>query len=96
VGPDVREEYYDLKSDPGCTTNLAADHPEAIARWRAYLEAYRASCPPQLPSRYKATLEPGILTPEQEALLEGVDPAYLEPPPDGGPDEEMLRSLGYL
>jgi len=95
-GPIVREEYYDLKADPGCTTDLAATRPEALSRWRAHLEAYRETCPPQLPDRYKATKEANVLTPEQTMLLVGIDPAYLAPPPGGMPDEETLRTLGYL
>lgn len=95
-GPTVREEYYDLKADPACTTNLAPANPEVLARWRACLQTYRATCPPQLPDRYKATKEPGVLTPEQEKLLLGIDPALLAPPPNGLPDEDMLRTLGYL
>lgn len=95
-GPIVREEYYELKSDPGCKRDLAATRPEALTRWRAHLEAYRETCPPQLPDRYKATKEPAALTPEQATLLVGIDPTYLAPPPGGMPDEETLRTLGYL
>lgn len=95
-GPVVREEYYDLKTDPGCDNDLAAARPEALARWRAHLEAYRESCPPQLPDRYKATKEPAALTPDQALLLVGIDPVYLAPPPGGMPDEETLKTLGYL
>ena len=95
-GPIVREEYYDLKDDPACSNNLAPEPVEALAHWRAHLDAYRAVCPPQLPDRFKATKEPGVLTPDQEELLVGVDPAMLVPPPNGQPDEELLRTLGYL
>jgi hypothetical protein len=95
-GPIVREEYYDLKADPGCTEDLAAARSDALARWRAHLEAYRETCPPQLPDRYKATKEANVLTPEQATLLVGIDPAYLAPPPGGMPDDETLRTLGYL
>lgn len=95
-GPIVREEYYDLKADPTCKNDLAPERPDALARWRAHLEAYRATCPPQLPDRFKATKEPGILTPDQEKLLAGIDPALLAPPPNGQPDEDLLRTLGYL
>lgn len=95
-GPIVREEIYDLTADPGCKTDLSGERPEALARGRALLEEYRKTCPPQLPDRYKATKEQGILTPEEAALLEGIDPVYLAPPPNGMPDEEMLQTLGYL
>ena len=95
-GPIVREEYYDLTADPACKNNLAPASPDALARGRARLETYRATCPQQLPDRYKATKEPDVLTPAQKKLLEGIDPALLAPPPNGQPDEDMLRTLGYL
>lgn len=95
-GPIIREEYYDLKADPGCKEDRAAQHPEALARWRARLEEYRATCPIQLPDRYKATKEPDALEPIHLPILENIDPAFLAPPPEGLPDAEMLRALGYL
>ena len=45
---------------------------------------------------YKATREPGLLTPAQAALLEGVDPAYLKLLELSPLDEEALKTLGYL
>ena len=95
-GPIIREEYYDLRKDPGCQNNIAQDQPEATARWRRFLRDYGKTCPPQLPDTYKATRDPVLLTPEQSALLEGVDPAYLHLLDPARLDEEALETLGYL
>lgn len=95
-GPIIREEFYDLKTDPACKNNRASEFPDALARGRACLGAYRITCPPQLPDRFKATKEPGVLTADQNKLLVGIDPVLLAPPPNGLPDEDMLRTLGYL
>ena len=37
-------ELYDLIADPAETTNLADQHPDVVARMRAILERWRASC----------------------------------------------------
>lgn len=95
-GPIVREEYYDLREDPGCRNNIAEAHPETTVRWRTFLHDYGKACPPQLPDAYKATRDPALLTPEQAALLEGVDPAYLHLLDPALLDEESLETLGYL
>jgi arylsulfatase A-like enzyme len=39
--PTVREELYDLSADPGERTDLAAEHPQELARLRSVLEAPR-------------------------------------------------------
>ena len=95
-GEIVREEYYDLTRDPGCRNNLAAEKPTEVMRWRAELLEYGKACPPQLPDRFKATREIGVLTPAQAALLEDVDPAFLQPMDPAELDEDLLRAMGYL
>lgn len=37
-------QLYDLKADPGEATDIAADHPEDVARMKAALEKWVASC----------------------------------------------------
>ncbi|MCF6284320.1 MAG: sulfatase [Candidatus Hydrogenedentes bacterium] len=71
-GPIVREEFYDLKADPGALRDVAADNPEAVARWRAYLRDYGEACPPQLPDRFKATRDQRLLSETELKTLDGV------------------------
>jgi arylsulfatase A-like enzyme len=42
---DGEAELYDLRNDPGERRNLAAAHPEEVARLRSVMEGYRASLP---------------------------------------------------
>ncbi len=44
-GPSAPVELYDLKADPGETTDLAADHPEVVARAEALMLAARTEDP---------------------------------------------------
>jgi arylsulfatase len=41
-------ELYDLKADPGETTNVIADHPDVVARLRAAYDAWWAETVPML------------------------------------------------
>lgn len=43
-GPPVKEELFDLARDPREQHDLAASDPQALARMRAAMEAYRAAC----------------------------------------------------
>jgi hypothetical protein len=95
-GPIVREELYDLSVDPGATKNLSDSRPEALARWRQFLLDYGATCPPQLPDRYKATRDESLLSDPERALLQGVPDAFLTPRVPDTRHEHQLESLGYL
>ena len=48
----AREVLYDLERDPRETRDVSAEHPEALARHRELLEAYRsAGGVPSTPAR---------------------------------------------
>jgi len=95
-GEIVREEYYDLKRDPACQNNLAAEKPMEVMKYRLKLLEYGKTCPPQLPDAYKATRDPALLTPEQAEQLRMVDPAFQELLDPAAIDPETLEALGYL
>ena len=42
--PFAEYELYDLHADPGETANRADAHPDVVARMRAELERWQASC----------------------------------------------------
>src|SRR5262249_25074429 len=43
--PGGPPELYDLRADPGETRDLAADHPEVVARVETYLKTARVDSP---------------------------------------------------
>ncbi len=62
----IREELYDLESDPGETSDVSSQHPDVVSRFRNHLENYLASC---------AKVEgraPTAFSPEQEAALKSL------------------------
>lgn len=50
LGRDSGPQLYDLSRDLGETNNLAAQHPERVARMRAALQAVRAAKPDKAPA----------------------------------------------
>jgi hypothetical protein len=95
-GAIVREEFYDLSVDPDAVHNVAADNPEAVARWRAYLRDYERTCPPQLSDRFKATRDQRLLTEEERKTLGDVPAAFLQPTAPDTTHDHALETLGYL
>ena len=66
VRPKLSEplELFDLSTDPGETTNLAAEHPEIIVQFEAYLKAahtpspnYPEGAPPRQPKAKKQSVQ---------------------------------------
>lgn len=45
-----RVELYDIPNDPSESNDLAAQHPERVARMRAKLEAWKATLPTEPPA----------------------------------------------
>lgn len=95
-GPIVREELYDLRTDPGARHNRADEDPEGLSRWRTYLLEYGGSCPPQLSDRYKATRDSALLSPDEQVLLEKVPARFLQPVESDDTHDDALKALGYL
>jgi len=46
--PDAPLDLYDLSTDVGETRNVAAEHPQVVARIEAYLKTCRTDPPPQI------------------------------------------------
>ena len=55
------EELHDLSTDPGQTTNVAAQYPEVVARMRAHYEQWWEELGPEVERR-----EPVVVGSEQE------------------------------
>ena len=75
------EELYDLQSDPGETTNVIAQHPEEVARLRAYYDTWWADVLPRLENEH--AVAPSI-NPFKERYWKQFG---------GGPDAATLRRM---
>lgn len=101
-GPLEFEALFYLDTDPYAQENIIDEHPDLLARFRAFLDEYRRACPPPIPLKIKAENEHTALSPEQEEQLralgylseEGPSPAVRPVVP--AEVEEQLRDLGYL
>jgi arylsulfatase A-like enzyme len=59
---------YDLKSDPGETINVAAEHPEIVARLEEHVEKARQDLGDKLTGRKGANVRPRGMAPKPSAL----------------------------
>ncbi|QDU86695.1 Arylsulfatase [Pirellulimonas nuda] len=75
------KELYDLQSDPGETTNVIADHPEAVAELRAAYDQWWQDVQPLL-------VNEDVVAPKMNPLKELYWELF-----GGGPDEAMRRRM---
>ncbi len=75
------EELYDLKADPGETTNVITAHPEVVAKLRAFHDQWWQEVLPLLVNENKVGPE---INPMKELYWEQFG---------GGPDSAMLRRM---
>lgn len=54
----IGQALYDLKADVGETTDVAADHPEVVARLMQHVEAARAALGDTLTKRQGSEVRP--------------------------------------
>ncbi len=65
----ISQVLYDLKTDPGETTDVAAEYPEVVARLQAAAEAARVDLGDKLQKRRGSGVRPvGKLTPQDKRL----------------------------
>jgi len=75
------EELYDLKADPGETTNVIADHPEVVAKLRAAYDQWWNEVQPLL-------VNENVVAPKMNPLKELYWKQF-----GGGPDEKLLNRM---
>ncbi len=75
------EELYDLKADPGETTNVIAEHPEVVAQLRATYDQWWTDVQPLM-------VNEDVMGPKINPLKEIYWQQF-----GGGPDEAMLKKM---
>lgn len=100
--PPVREELYDMASDPAQQRNLLESGGDAAAApLRTILDAYRERCPAPVPEKDRLEAESGTLSEETRTQIEAIGYTGSAVPPKPLPPrapevERQLESLGYL
>ena len=75
------EELYDLKNDPGETTNVIAEHPEVVAQLRAAYDQWWNDVQPLL-------VNENVVGPKMNPFKELYWKQF-----GGGPDEKLLKRM---